>query len=30
MDLIDSYGRMGGKIAGPKGDGNSIGRPTVN
>lgn len=28
MELGDSYGRVGGRIMGPKGDGNSKGRPT--
>jgi len=28
MELGDSYGRVEGKISGPKGDRNSIGRPT--
>jgi hypothetical protein len=28
MELGDSYGRIGIRIAGPRGDKNSIGRPT--
>jgi hypothetical protein len=28
MELGDSYGRIGGRIAGPKGDRNFTGRPT--
>ena len=28
MELGDSYGRIGGRIAGPEGDKNSTGRPS--
>jgi hypothetical protein len=28
MELGNSYGRIGGRIAGPEGDRNSTGRPT--
>jgi len=28
MELSDTYGRIGGRIGGPKGDRNSTGRPT--
>jgi hypothetical protein len=28
LELGDSYGRIGGRIASPKGDRNSTGRPT--
>jgi hypothetical protein len=28
MELRDSYGKIGGRIAGPQGDRNSTGRPT--
>jgi hypothetical protein len=30
MELEDSYGRTGGRIAGPEGDRNSTGRPTFS
>jgi hypothetical protein len=30
MKLKDSYGNVGGRIVGPKGDWNCKGRPTVN